>query len=165
MSPKRKRPSHDGLFLFGSPCYGENQYGFAVYCDGHSPSPFREFEPSNFAIATGRLTSEAFSESSGSRHKVAHSSRIVANYHLGTLNSVLSLLCGENFGKNNSQLFLSSFPSSGSHKRKARTNHFGIRNVMSSQNGVKNCDIMRPQRKKGGRKYVCYQYQQKQFSK
>ncbi len=100
--PKRKRPSHDGLFLFGSPCYGENQYGFAVYCDGRSPSPFREIEPSNFAIATGRLTSEAFSESSGSRHKVAHSSRIVANFHLGTLGSICSLLCGENFGKNNS---------------------------------------------------------------
>ena len=48
-----------------------------MYCDGRSPSPFREFEPFNFAIATGRLTSEAFSKSSGSRHKVAHSSRMV----------------------------------------------------------------------------------------
>ena len=117
---KKKRPSHNGLFLFGSPCYGEDKYGFAVYCDGRSPSPFREFEPSNFAIATGRLTSEAFSESSGSRHKVAHSSRIVANYHLGTLGSICSLLCGENFGKNNSQLFLSSFPSSGSHLHRSK---------------------------------------------
>ena len=89
-----------------------------MYCDGRSPSPFREFEPSNFAIATGRLTSEAFSESSDSRHKVAHSSRIVANYHLGTLGSICFLLCGENFGKNNSQLFLFSFPSSGSQKER-----------------------------------------------
>ena len=34
-----------------------------------------------------------------------------------------------------------------------------VRNVISSQNDVKSCDIMKPQRKKGGRKYVCYQYQ------
>ena len=34
-----------------------------------------------------------------------------------------------------------------------------VRNVISSQNDVKSSDIMKPQRKKGGRKYVCYQYQ------
>ncbi|MBQ9744275.1 MAG: hypothetical protein IJW19_04030, partial [Clostridia bacterium] len=47
--------------------------------------------------------------------------RIVINYHLGALGSIYSLLYGENFVKNNTQLFYPRVPVRGAKKKRPST--------------------------------------------